>query len=73
LRLISTAHYMLEGDVKMNIVEYSDNPEVGAVFINVTDNGGYPNIIFSTTEVNRNKWARAIAAFNAIMGELNAD
>ena len=67
MRLISTAHFQLEGDPSFSIVEYSHDPNNAWTFIQLLDSGGYPNVILSCPPQKKDKWARAIIAFNAIM------
>ena len=67
MKMVGSPHFQVEDHVRFNLIQYSDE-QLGHLIIQLTDQeGSYPNIIFSTSEVHREKWERAVAAFNAAM------
>ena len=67
MRLVGSPHFYVEDNVRFNLIQYGDE-QLGHLIVQFSDGeGSYPNIIISTSEVHREKWERAVAAFNAAM------
>jgi hypothetical protein len=68
MKMISAVHFSLDGDIKMSFLETGGHTnKTDKLFVTIEDATGYPGIVLSIPQIDFERYARAMAAFNRVM------